>query len=101
MNSEYQNITIKDENGKVLYFPRDYQYIRYAPAACCQVISRIVELRNFLNKSLKDRKISDEVYRMLQPFVQPVVMEEKFLSGKLVDIDEAIKELIEKNPSKN
>ena len=91
---DYSDITIKDKFGRTLYFPRDYQFIRYAPAACCQVVARITQLRDFLNKALKEEKIDVETYKMLQPFVAPVVMEKDFLSGKIVEVHGAIEELI-------
>lgn len=96
--TDYQSITIKTEDGRTIYFPRDYQFVRYAGTAACQVVSRIVELRVFLEQEKSNGGISEEIYRKFQKFVKPVVMEEKFLSSNLVTVHNAIVELIEQNP---
>lgn len=96
--TEYKDITLKTTDGRTIYFPRDYQYVRYATVACRQVVSRIVELRHFVDDLVDEGEISQEVRRKLEKYLAPVVMEERFMTGKTIDAHNAIVELIEMNP---
>lgn len=99
--TDYQDITLKTQDGRTIYFPRDYQFVRYAGTAACMVVSRIVELRAFLEQEKSNGGISEEVYRKFQKFARPVVMEEKFMKSNILEVHKGIKRLIEENPVEN
>ena len=99
--TEYQDITLKTQDGRTIYFPRDYQYVRYATVVCRQAVSRIVELRHVIDDLVNQNEISPVARKKLEKYLAPVVMEEKFMSGKTVDAHNAIVELIEGNLVEN
>lgn len=96
--TEYQDITLKTADGRTIYFPRDYQYIRYAPVVCREVVTRIVQLRFLIEDLVSQGEISPFARTELEDYLAPVVMEDKFMSGKTLDVHNAIVELIENNP---
>jgi len=65
----------------------DAEAARLAPNAVCNVASRVVWLRNKLSEFTPD------VQAALALFVAPMPFEKELLSGRMEDVDRAIKEL--------
>jgi len=97
MSPEYKSITIKDSHGRDLYFPREYQLMRYAGAAVCRVASQTFAFRHFLEQLRGEKKISEEIYAVLKPFAAQIPCEEEFRSGKIIAVNDALIKLIREN----
>lgn len=85
----YEEITYVLEDGRKVY-QLNADFIRYAPAAVCQVSHRIKLLRKILNEHTD---IDPNLKRKLEQVAQPLPFEKGFDSGCLLTVHNSIKEL--------
>jgi len=91
----YEDVHVTLQNGKTVYWPQG-DMARLAPAAVCNVASRIIWLRAWLRK-LGPEALSgmthDERRKLEHLINTPISFEKEFLSGKSFEVHNAIKTL--------
>lgn len=91
--TDYSDITLKLENNRTAYIPSELQVLRLAPACLAQLYKRILDSRALLEQLLAEDKISIQAARRFDPIVKQLPLEERILSGKIIEIHNAILEM--------
>lgn len=84
--------------GAICYSTRktyspDEETARMAPAAICHVVCRIVAMRKFLKDAVDNKVIDNNTARLFDQFIGPISFEKELLSGRMEEVDKAIKKL--------
>lgn len=73
----------------------DVEFSRMAPAAVCGIVSRIVRLREAMNQTGQDGKpiFTPAQLAVLKPVAEPFPFEAEIMSGKMAQVEQAIKSM--------
>lgn len=82
----YEEVHVTTDDGRSIYWPKG-DMTRLAPAAVCNVASRMLQLRKAINADPFDMR---EVERLI---AAPISFEKEFLSGDSLTVHNAIKAL--------
>ncbi len=91
--TDYQDIILEFKDGCKVYIPKDLQLFRLAPSVVCQIGQRIKSLRSLLTQLEADGEISVNTVRKFDQIIAPLPLEDRLLSGNVVELHDAIIQL--------
>ncbi len=92
----YEDVHVTLANGRSIYWPKD-DMTRLAPAAVCQVMQRVLELRAWIAQAESQGPVDAK----LKHIARRLPGEEAWLSGNSLRVHNELKQLATTRPNQN